>query len=47
MSVTISANVLVRNEITHVDADVRTMKEACKSDVGLEEGGSSEVTYAR
>ena len=33
MSVTISANVLVRNEIKHVDAYVRNMIDACIDEV--------------
>ena len=33
MSVTISANVLVRNEIKHVDAFVRNMIDACIDEV--------------
>lgn len=42
MSVTISANVLVRNEIKHVDAFVRNMIDACIDEVVFLDGGSSD-----
>lgn len=47
MSVTISANVLVRNEIKHVDAFVRNMIDACIDEVIFLDGGSSDGTYER
>ena len=49
MSVTISANVLVRNEIKHVDAFVRNMIDACIDEVVFLDGGSSDggSGYAR
>lgn len=47
MSVTISANVLVRNEIKHVDAFVRNMIDACIDGVVFLDGGSSDGTYER
>lgn len=47
MSVTISANVLVRNEIKHVDAFVRNMIDACIDEVVFLDGGSSDGTYER
>ena len=46
MSVTISANVLVRNEIKHVDAFVRNMIDACIDEVIFLDGGSSDGTLS-
>lgn len=42
MSVTISANVLVRNEIKHVDAFVCNMIDACMDEVVFLDGGSAD-----
>lgn len=42
MSVTISANVLVRNEIKHVDAFVRNMIDARMDEVVFLDGGSAD-----
>lgn len=47
MSVTISANVLVRNEIKHVDAFVRNMIDARMDEVVFLDGGSTDGTYER
>lgn len=47
MSVTISANVLVRNEIKHVDTFVRNMIDSCIDEVVFLDGGSSDGTYER
>lgn len=47
MSVTISATVLVRNEIKHVDAFVRNMIDACIDEVVFLDGGSCDGTYER